>query len=42
MEKLQEKKKDEALVGMIVDSEPKSVKEAASIALLCNDNKINN
>ena len=42
MKKLQGKKKDEALVGMIVDSEPKTVKEAVSIALLCNDDEINN
>ena len=42
MKKLQGRKKDDALVGMIVDSEPKTVEEAASIALLCNEDEINN
>ena len=42
MKKLQGRKKDDTLVGMIVDSKPKTVEEAASIALLCNEDKINN
>ena len=41
MKKLQGKKKDETLVGIIVDSEPKSVEDAAKIALLCNEDEIN-
>lgn len=40
MKKLQGKKKDEALVGIIVDSEPKTVEEAAKIALLCNSDDV--
>ena len=38
--KLQGKKNDEALVGIIFDSEPKTVEEAAKIVLLCNNDDV--